>query len=67
MREPRFFPPWTVVLLIACVRLACGTSNAPNGQLQSVSISPAAANRQAQFTATGSYTGHAASRVVVRD
>jgi hypothetical protein len=47
---------YAVVLLIACVLVACGTSHGPNGQLQSVSISPAAANGQAQFTATGSYT-----------
>lgn len=44
----------TITLVpIACVLLACGGGN--NSSLQSVSVSPAAATSQAQFSATGIY------------
>ncbi len=42
-------------LLMVLAFLACGGSNSHS--LQSVSISPAAATSQAQFTATGLYQG----------
>lgn len=54
MRKLRFLLPWTVVLLVACMMVACGTSHGP--LLQSVTISPATASGQAQFTATGFYS-----------
>jgi hypothetical protein len=56
MRKLRFLLLWTGVVLFACVLVACGTSHLPNAQLQTVSISPAAASSQAQFTATGFYS-----------
>jgi len=56
MRKLRFLFLWTVVLLVVCVLAACGTSYLPGRQLQSVTISPATAGSQAQFTATGFYS-----------
>ena len=57
MRKLRFLFLWTVVLLVVCVLAACGTSYLPGRQLQSVTISPATAGSQAQFTATTIYIG----------
>jgi len=56
MRKLRFLLPWTVVLLVACVLVACGISHGPSVRLQSVTISPATASSQGQFTATGFYS-----------
>jgi hypothetical protein len=56
MCEPRSLLSWIVVLLIACVLAGCGTGQSPNVRLQSVTINPATASSQAQFTATGTYT-----------
>ena len=53
MRELRFLLPCGLLLLATVSILACG---AGHGQLQSITISPPAANGQAQFTATGSYS-----------
>jgi hypothetical protein len=55
MNTLRSLLAWTIVLLVASVLVACG-SHMPNGQLQSISISPSSASVQAQFTATGFYS-----------
>jgi len=47
---------WTTTLLVAWLIAACGANHIPNGQLQSVTISPASASGQAEFTATGFYS-----------
>jgi hypothetical protein len=52
----RFLLPWAVVLLVACVLAGCGASHGSNVQLQSISINPATASSQTQFTATGFYS-----------
>jgi hypothetical protein len=49
------------LVLAASLALSCGASSNPNGQLQSITISPAtgsalAPNGQVQFTATGHYS-----------
>ncbi len=49
------------LLLAASLALSCGTSSNPNGQLQSITISPPAATAptvdgEVQFTATGHYS-----------
>jgi hypothetical protein len=55
------FPLCLALFLVSIIMLGCG-SNIPNGQLQSVTISPAAAdaqdfpNGQVQFTATATYS-----------
>jgi hypothetical protein len=54
MRKLWFLFPGSVVLLIAFSMLACGSGG--SSQLQSISLSPATASGQAQFTATGTYT-----------
>jgi hypothetical protein len=56
MRKLRFLVPLTSGFLVAYILVACGTSPLPKGQLQSVTINPATASSQAQFTATGSYS-----------
>jgi hypothetical protein len=43
------------LLLISAVTLACGTSQPSTRLLQSVTISPASASGQTQFTASGKY------------
>jgi hypothetical protein len=56
MRTVRLLLLWSVILLVASVLAACGSSHSPSVRLQSVTISPATANSQAQFTATGIYS-----------
>ena len=56
MRATHVLIPWTAILLVACLLVACGTTHMPNGELQSISISPSTARSQAQFTAKGSFS-----------
>jgi hypothetical protein len=53
MRKVLLFLPRSILLLSIVILLSCGSSNR---ELQSISVSPAAANGQAQFVATGTYT-----------
>lgn len=54
----KFWPQisFTLLLLAAVIALACGSST--ERILQSITISPATAEEQAQFTATGYFTTH---------
>jgi hypothetical protein len=58
MRTVRLLLLWNGILLVAAGMVACSSisNHVPNVQLQSVTISPATANSQAQFTATGVYS-----------
>jgi len=51
VKKPQPALPLLVLFAMAVILLACGNSR----KLQSVSVSPAAAASQAQFTATGVY------------
>jgi hypothetical protein len=51
---PQFF--FFLLLVAAAITLACGSSSPSTRQLQTVTISPASADGQAQFSATGDYT-----------
>lgn len=53
MCKLRFVFSCGLLLLVVVSVLSCGASH---GQLRSISISPAAASGQAQFTATGTYS-----------
>jgi hypothetical protein len=55
MRNLRFLCCCSVFLLIAFFVLACGSSNVFNSTLKSITVTPATAGEQAQFTATGTY------------
>lgn len=54
MRKPGSLVPRFALVLIALTMLACGSGNR---QLQSLSISPATASTQVQFTAMGTFSG----------
>jgi hypothetical protein len=53
MCKLRFVLSCGLLLLVVASVLSCGANH---GQLKSISISPAAATGQAQFTATGTYS-----------
>jgi len=54
MKGLRFVLSFLALILVASMALSCGASQRP-GQLQSITVAPAAADAQAQFTATGYY------------
>jgi hypothetical protein len=60
MEKFRFLLYFFALVLAVSLASSCGTSSAnpsaPTGQLQSITVSPTAADGQAQFVATGHYT-----------
>jgi hypothetical protein len=54
MRKLQFTLSFLVLILAASFALSCGASQGP-GQLQSITVSPATADAEAPFTATGYY------------
>ena len=55
MRKLRFMLSFLALVLAASLASSCGASTQPQGQLQSITVSPATADGQAQFIATGNY------------
>jgi len=51
--RPLFFA--LLLLIVACLTLACGSSNNSNRKLQSITINAVANSGQISFVATGSY------------
>ena len=63
MCKLRFVLFCSLILLVVVPVLSCGTNHGP---LKSISISPAVATGQSQFTATGTYSdGSIVSPIVV--
>jgi len=54
MKALRFVLSFLALILVASMAVSCGSSQRP-GQLQTITVAPAVADAQAQFTATGYY------------